>query len=424
MRVLVTLLGKGRRDGDGAGRYLETDYGFPDGQVRRGAYFGLELAKVTVPDRVVILGTASSMWDVLVEDVVVDSLKDGQPMQELRLQLMLAVEEGVVDATLLDSLSPAIAQALGCDVLLRLIPAAITAEAQRDVLGLMAASTEGADKVSFDVTHGYRHLGMLGFLSAFAIERMRVGHPVQVEAIWYGAFEMKEAGVAPVVRLDGLLRIQQWVDALNRFDANGNYGIFAPLLAADGVSHEYTKCLGEAALLESNINLRGAAQKLQTVLARLDSPLPGASGLFQGRLRECIGWVKESSPSAQHFALARSALQREDYLRAGIMGFEGFLAGLAWKEKSDHCSFEVRGQLKDDFLKEQGNQKRADARQSLFTVRDLRNALAHGTPPDADAWMLLDGKRRKLRQVLAERELLHHALSTSIDTLERYLAQH
>jgi CRISPR-associated Csx2 family protein len=84
-------------------------------------------------------------------------------------------------------------------------------------------------ELSFDLTHGFRHLGMLGMLSAFMLER--IGR-LRVRSLWYGALDMTEDGATPVLRLDGLYAIQRWVTALEHFDASGDYGVFAPLLVA------------------------------------------------------------------------------------------------------------------------------------------------------------------------------------------------
>lgn len=58
-------------------------------------------------------------------------------------------------------------------------------------------------QVSFDLTHGFRHLGMVGFLSAYMLKRVR---DLSVRDLWYGALDMSRDGVTPVLRLDGLVR--------------------------------------------------------------------------------------------------------------------------------------------------------------------------------------------------------------------------
>ena len=79
---------------------------------------------------------------------------------------------------------------------------------------------------------GFRHFGMIGFLSAFMLSHVR---GLEVKNLWYGALEMTQEGITPVLKLDGLDRVRQWLDALNRFDATGDYRVFGSLLTKDGV---------------------------------------------------------------------------------------------------------------------------------------------------------------------------------------------
>lgn len=102
---------------------------------------------------------------------------------------------------------------------------------------------------------------------------------------------MTQGGITPVLRLDGLLAIQRWIDALDRFDANGDYGVFAPLLEADGVAADKARCLASTAFHESTLNLSDARTQLRSFLPALDQPLSGASGLFQDKLRKQLEWA-------------------------------------------------------------------------------------------------------------------------------------
>src|SRR5690606_2581046 len=185
----------------------------------------------------------------------------------------------------------------------------------------------GADEVALDVTHGFRHLGMLGVVSAAFLERLH--SRLRVGSLWYGAHETRHGNenAAPVLRLDGLPAIPRWVEALGRFDASGDYGVFEPLLVADGMPADKARCLRDAAYLEKTLNLPAARQKLMTFLPVLDAPLPGASGLFRKRLAQRLDWIERDSLAEQQRLLAQRALNRNDYLRAAIFGVEAMISG-------------------------------------------------------------------------------------------------
>lgn len=369
--TLVTFLGKGRDDPKTG--YRTATYEFPDGK-RTTCFFGLALSEYLQPGRLVILGTSGSQWDVLVENF---AGKEGE--EEARVKLIEGVVSASVDQELLDRVAPLLSRALGRKLELRLIPYGKDLEEQKAILEAVA-SVVSRGEVSFDLTHGFRHLGMVGFLSAFMLERVR---RLQVRSLWYGALDMTADGVTPVLQLDGLSAIRRWIDALDRFEATGDYGVFSDLLVADGVPEDKARCLREAAFYERTLNLPAALGKLRTFLPVLDGRLRGASGLFQEQLRRRLDWARGQSLEEHQSRLAYQYLRRGDYLRAAIFGWEA----LVTKE----CA--ARNCAADDF---QGARKeamealeaeiRAGAhpdwkRQAYRTLRQLRNTLAHGRLP-------------------------------------------
>ena len=237
--TLVTFLGRGR-EGQQI-RYKTATYRFPDGQSQETAFFGLTLARHLAVDNVVILGTSGSMWSVLIEGLAcTDESEDD------RLELLDAEAQKTVTQALLDRLVPLLSQAVGRSVLPCLIPSGDNPEDQYDILSAIADAVPNGE-VSFDLTHGFRHLGMIGFLSAFMLERVR---NLNVRDLWYGALEMQDDdGITPVLKLEGLTRVRRWVDALDRFDATGDYGIFAPLLLEDGSAERQGRLPGGCRLL-------------------------------------------------------------------------------------------------------------------------------------------------------------------------------
>lgn len=379
--TLVTFLGRGRAE-PGLG-YRETAYRFPDGSVQRTSFFGLALARYLQPDRVLVLGTQGSMWGALVEHAAAA----GEEEVEARVALLDAQTAEAVDQALLDRLSDVLRRAAGREIAPRLIPFGRNEEEQRAILQTIAANV-GQGEVSFDLTHGFRHFGMVGMLSAFMLERIgRLG----VRSLWYGALDMMSAeGVAPVLRLDGLNAIQRWVDALDRFDAGGDYGVFAPLLEADGVPPDKARRLEQAAFHERTFNLGDAARRLRTFRTAMAIPLPGASGLFQDRLAERLKWIDERDLAAQQRRLAEQYLARADFVRAAIFAWEALISREC--KGYDPQQRETREAAEKD-LEKKFSVKDCDKAQAeaFFTLRNLRNALAHGTPP-------LDERCRRLLQ--------------------------
>jgi CRISPR-associated Csx2 family protein len=393
--TLVTFLGRSPREQGGA--YRTATYEFPDGSRDETSFFGLALTRYLQPDRLVVLGTRSSMWEALVEHAAVEG-----EAEDARLTLIEAVDRGTVDQALLDRLTGVLRRAAERDVAPRLIPFGRSEEEQREILGAIARHV-GGDVVSFDLTHGFRHLGMVGMLSAFMLER--IGR-LSVRSLWYGALDMTEDGVTPVLRLDGLNAIERWVGALDRFDASGDYGVFAPLLEADGVPHDKAHCLEEAAFYERTFNLTAAVRKLRTFCEAMRSPFQGASGLFQDRLAERLQWIAEPELAAQQRALADQYLQRFDFVRAAAFAWEALVTRecRGFPPYSRETREAAQRALDEKFKKADCDPAKGDA---FRTIRGLRNALAHGTPPDDD----------RIRRLLGSPETLRPALLQAIQCL-------
>ncbi len=124
MTTLISFLGKGRLDDQRTG-YQETTYRFTADFARTVPYFGLALADYLKPQRLILVGTSGSMWDVFFE-------RQGND-DEAVLRLMEATEAGAVTQELLDLPRRRLGEQLGLAVepLLQLARAWASAAASR-----------------------------------------------------------------------------------------------------------------------------------------------------------------------------------------------------------------------------------------------------------------------------------------------------
>ncbi|EGV32636.1 CRISPR-associated protein, TM1812 family [Thiorhodococcus drewsii AZ1] len=396
LMTLVSFLGRARQDSKTG--YRTANYRFANGAIHSTPFFGLALREVIAPARLVLLGTAGSMWDVLIEQFATEGEDE-----ELRLKLIEAATENAVDGSLLDAVTPLVERALGVPCLLRLIDYGRDAEGQARILDSIAESvSEG--HVSIDLTHGFRHLAAIGALSAFFLERVR---GLTIEGIYYGALDMTENGETPVLRLDGLLNIERWLDALSRFDQNGDYGLFAPLLCADGVAPDKVQCLLDAAFFERTLNLSDARRRILTFLPVLGEPLTGVSALFRSALAKRLEWVRGAGLMAYQRRLAGFYLHQGDYVRAAILGFEAVITRECDRRKygtQDHRNDRKPAEEAFEAEIRTGDQPRAVG-DAYWMLKNLRNALAHGNPSALE----------KVRQIIASPERLPAELQRAMD---------
>lgn len=374
--TLVSFLGKNIVDPKTG--YQNVQYRFPDGQVRETPFFGLALAEEVKPDRIVILGTSGSMWDVLI-----GHLSQSSEDEVVWEALMDAAQTSSIDAYLLERARPLVARRLGCSVDLRLIP---YGRDEREQTAILQAISDAVPmgRVILDLTHGFRHLAALGLLSAFFLERM---NRLDVAGLYYGALDMTPRGESkPVVRLDGLLAIQRWIDALDRFDQSGDYGVFKQLLVDDGVPEDKARCLEEAAFHERTFNLSGARQKLSTFLPVLEAGLAGTSALFQRQLKERLAWACENDLFLNQKRLAALYLDRRDYIRAAIFGWEALISRECQERGLNIHHFKEGREPAADALDADVRARKhpQEWTQIYWNLKNLRNGLAHGNPASVE----------------------------------------
>jgi CRISPR-associated Csx2 family protein len=392
-QTYVTFLGRGRENRETG--YRTTTYQFPDGFQKKTAFFGLALAEYIEPkpDRVVILGTCGSQWGVLVENLVKTT-----ESEEARLELLEAETQQAVTQGMLDRLADLMCEAVGVPVVPHLIPFGRNEREQYKILEIIAENvTDGA--VSLDLTHGFRHFGMIGFLSAFMLQRIR---NLEVSNLWYGALDMAQAGVTPVLKLDGLDRVQRWLNALSRFDATGDYGEFVELLIEDKA-----QCLKDAAFHERTLNLSASAQKISTFLPELDKTLVGTSGMFQKRLAERLRWVRAGRLSVQQGQLAQQYLKRRDYMRAALFGWEALVTRECEINGVDPMVRRVREQQNVSGALQSRFKGQAEVRRASENLNQIRNALAHGN----------NSKDKECRQMLRSETSLSQELAWAFEVL-------
>jgi CRISPR-associated Csx2 family protein len=319
----------------------------------------------------VILGTAGSMWDYLFETADHEGA-----LEEPRLELQEPTERKQVTQALLDRWAPLLQQRLGFQLRLLIIPyGRDEAEPLRIVEAIAEQVAEG-DRVHLDVTHGFRHLPMLALVAALYLRKVR---RADIQAIWYAAFD-PDTGEAPVYDLKGLLHMADWVGALQSFDKDGDYGVFAALLQGRWAAAELAS-LREAAYLERVSRITEAQGRLRGVDAALSrEPAEGVAGLFTPRLRERIAWIHGQSLYQRQRALAVRNLEQADYLRATVFAYESFVTRQVQQQGGDPTDHARRDAVRRELEKHMTDFKHKGPQVADYRLlQGLRNHFAHGT---------------------------------------------
>lgn len=382
MVTLVSFLGKGQHNSG----YRDTDYIFDDGDVyAHQKYIGLALQKKLEADKVILLGTSSSMWDVFLE-------AGSDALEEQWFSLSDAVKTSSVTEELLQPFEQYLQQQLNVQVRCILIPFARTTQEQIEILSVLANALSEHEDIILDVTHGFRHLPMLSLVAARFLKVLKFVH---VQHIYYGALDMTSAEGTPVLKLDGLLNLLDWIDALGKFDKDGDYGEFSELLIKEGLTLSDVEQLKQAAFYERTSNSSKAKEKLSTLFAKLEQINTPIFNLFKTQLMKRLTWFKATNRGLREQQLAQEYFSRRDYLRAVIYAMEGMISQYLYEQKQDENDFSIR---KDA-------QNKLKNKDSFRKLTYLRNALAHGVKPEDRQNDILAslGDEQKMQQSLRDR---------------------
>jgi CRISPR-associated Csx2 family protein len=361
--TLIGFLGKAQKKD---GQYREACYNF-EGRKETSRFFTGALNKVISPERLIILGTSGSMWDVLCENIGGDGHDQWAKLSE-------AVESDQVTQDQLDQFNIHFSHVLNVDCRLKIIPYGDNLAEQIEILQIMAADVRQGDKVSLDLTHGLRHLPMLGLLSAMYLQTAR---EVAIEGLYYGALDRTKDGITPVMRLDGLLTLAEWINALQGFDKTGDIAPFSGLLQAQGMEQKTAEHLEEAAFLESILDIPKARSPLRKFADQTKAGLPGIGALFADSLQKRIAWHKGSDLYSRQRSNAFFYLEQSDYLRAAALGYESFITLHVKQDKTvpalDQEDYDDRERVKKNIE----NNKDPAYWKDYKLLRNLRNSLVH-----------------------------------------------
>lgn len=357
MTTLISMLGKAAKG------YRTANYAFDANTIRTEPFFGMTLLDHAKPQRLILVGTSGSMWDVFFDHQQTDDAAT--------LDLIDAVAKEAVTADMLAIHEQRLTQKLGIPVQCLLISYARNEAEQAAILTDLASHLLEGEKVILDVTHGFRHLPMLALVAARYLQRVR---NVQVQEVYYGALEMTDhtSGHTPVLRLSTMLRMLDWVDALSAYEHSGNYGVFAPLLQQDGMPAEHANALALAAFFERSGNPVQAKQALSSAHTHVREHQGPLGQLFKTQLSEHIDWFRQGSRANWELALADRYLARQDHLRAITYLCEAYISRATEQFRGNVNRFEDR----DLAFKE------ADKNQDVWLLKHLRNAMAHGVRTD------------------------------------------
>jgi len=201
------------------------------------------------------------------------------------------------------------------------IPTGMDTEEMWQTFEIIAVEIPEGESVIFDITHGLRSLPFLVFLFA---AYFKAAKHVSIEAIYYGALELKNAeGIAPVIDLSEFISMIDWITATTRFTEMGNGQALADLLRNEIPTAEELRDRSDWSDLSGSLaNTATAIETISLALsttrpievmasaAKLEATLKRSAGAFGQRARPFKLLSERVVAEYGQFALERP-LQKE-----------------------------------------------------------------------------------------------------------------
>ncbi len=395
MVTLVTFVGRPAANRE----YRRARYRFEDGIEIESKFFAaaaLEwLRRVgRPPQRLIVIGTPTSGWDVLMELVERLAPAVADDVLEWAVAVSASLSPGPVDERLLRDFEQRFSASIGVQVSCRL------ADNEGDsVFAQLDQVLQSGDRVVLDITHSFRSMPIHALVSLGAMRWLK---DIELIDIMYGAFEESNAdGSVPARSLGATAQLAHATPALAQLALVDDVGAIAPYLgeslsASDLASHLVaTQRLESIMLFDSAANKRGQALgQLRSVLA---TALSGMRRTVAVKVRDTLDSLNHGTGSLGLRDRAERALERGDYIRAIGLANEALtlkvvelhgLRQLAREEvgrapRGDLDAYQTLNRLARDRLKVGAQHPSAprhghtSARQALRTVNNARNAVMH-----------------------------------------------
>ena len=374
MHTFITFLGRKPRT---EFSYQETVYYFSDDTDTGPVSFigwALKSRIKPNPDQMIIVGTRSSMWDHLFENL------ESEIDPELYQRFSRQIEAGNVEAPTLAKLEIQFKSQIKIPCHFVLVPRGEEIQEQITILKRIEAKIPEGAAVSLDVTHGFHHMPMFSLIIAQYLQRVK---EVSIRNLFYASYD-PDRGEGEVHNLIQLFGMNNWMTSLEAFEASGDWSLFVKPLKDDVVNRPQIshmnpaiKAMDLAGFYERVFLLSEAHESLQLFKDALPEKFLGSADLFTDDLTQYLDMI-QGAESIDCVTLAQFYLENNNYIRATIFAIEAVFMELATR-KEDIRDYQTRLDIEKSFADgERGTPRLYTAYTKLTLIRDT---LANGGVP-------------------------------------------
>jgi CRISPR-associated Csx2 family protein len=388
-KILISFLGTG----DKTRGYQKANYTM-DGFAYETTFISDFLIRKINPDKLLLFGSARSMW----EEVYLKFASEKENCdEEIWSELMRFTDEGSHKS---DIEEPSVFSALknchqhNIEIDAHLIRYGLTdAEHEQNItkiLSLLQEVTAG-DVVYIDVTHTFRSIPIYGFLLIAYLRQLK---NIAVEDVFYGMLDVtREIGYTPVVSLRSLIKLLDWILAVNSFNAYSSAKELAKLMSDYTLSDDLIKSSKNwayALQLNDNTSLIKHSRNFISQLnnAKAQKP-PALFSVLEPQLRlfpwefsnQHVEWKRLLMLAEHNMVSDRPGLTLMNIWEALVSRFE-LVFGITPAKKSKVTYESLSKVLRGMNLKDEGIRLIAEIDHYFvdnnIKLHKLRNAVAHG----------------------------------------------
>lgn len=382
-RVLISFLGTGPFESKETRTYKTARYHLGETDLGDFPFVAAALIKYYKIDKVILVGTAHSMWEEVYRWFTIQS---GNSIDEdVYFGIAATCEKASYQSELTLSHQDAIEQAIGQDSKIILIKYGITEEEIRQNINIILGLQQylrNHDELIVDVTHSFRSLplfmmNLLIYLKNVSQKRITISH------IHYGMLEMKgELGYAPIIDLKAMMEVNEWITGAYSFSEFGNAYKISQIIKDENQ--------GVSTLLDDfsnlmNLNHLHAMQSISQRLSSLKSktfqtllPQLTISPIVENFIEHFM--VASNKHSLFQLRVARWQLDHRKYAQAMLTINESMISyvcennGLQWDDYDNRelakMSLSYRPEAKNIWCDR-------ELRQIYRKLKPLRNSTAH-----------------------------------------------
>ena len=322
MEQLIIFLGKGpSTDKVQAGTYRQATYFMKDGPTEEieTPFVGEALARLHPGrfDAIHILGTAGSMWGVLLEHFG-HALQDDALIEEV-LSLREA-DPDVLPSRIASAVTTSVGTALDTNVYPHLIPVGKSNEDYWQMLKQLTALNITSGTVSIDVTHSLRSHPIFLLLALVYFRALHTD--LRLGSVFYGALVLTQDyfdGRTPIFDLRPMVKLLDWIEAASAFDRYGDASPIATLIEQeDGDFDDLAKRARYVSQVLQLNTLSDIQANTSKMISYLDRSATDQSPLLEIIKPQLSALPKQLQDIPKWQAMLTVARQHWDSYRAGL----------------------------------------------------------------------------------------------------------